>query len=60
MMDVSFGKFLKLTGGRSLMQIYHPLRVVFDIFDKMNLNKAEKENIVNIQKIRDMMVSIIQ
>jgi hypothetical protein len=53
------GTFLKLIGGRFLMRVYHPLRMIFDIFDQSAVNKEEKESFSNVDNFKKHINSLI-
>ena len=58
-MTLSIGKFLKIMGGRYLMRVYHPLRMIFDIFDKGCLNSDERENRDNVIRFKGLIQGIV-
>ena len=43
-----------------MSRVYHPLRNLFDVFDRWNLNDEEKENHANIQTFKDKVRSIVR
>lgn len=50
--EVSMGTFLKMLAGRFLMRVYHPLRQMFNVFDRVALNAEEKENFENVNRFK--------
>ena len=50
---------LKLLAGRFLSRVYHPLRHIFDIFDKVDLTAAERENTGNVERFKALVKEIV-
>ncbi|TNV81546.1 hypothetical protein FGO68_gene14881 [Halteria grandinella] len=59
MFDVTLGRYMKIIGGRFFSRIYHPLRQLFDMFDRWNLNADEKENWDNLERLRAFVKKMI-
>lgn len=48
-----------MSAGRFLMRVYHPLRNLFDMFDRWDLNSEERETTGNVERFKSFVKIMI-